>query len=139
MTDQEKRKAAVAIYAAHLDGKQTERDWPVVGWNKADPFTWLDEVFKYPERWRIKPEPVTRPWRTVDDFPKVGSLWIRGKGDYRQHLIVGLAGEVAFITASCGCQPVLCSSHIQDWNMEQHEWSEDRKNWHPCVVTEEPQ
>lgn len=98
----------------------------------------IDASFDYPQmEYRIKPKPVTRQWQSTNDFPKVGSLWLRGKTDYREHLVIGLANDVAFITASCGCSPVLVSSHVQDWRMDQHEWSEDRKTWHECTVTEE--
>jgi hypothetical protein len=83
------------------------------------------------------PEPpkkvVMVPWDSTHDFPKLPVIWIRGKDDYREHLVIGYANPVAVITATCGSCPVLESMHLNsDWRHGSIEWSTDRKTWQPC-------
>jgi hypothetical protein len=83
------------------------------------------------------PEPpkkvVMVPWDSTHDFPKLPVIWIRGKDDYREHLVIGYANPVTIITATCGSCPVLESMHLNsDWRHGSIEWSTDRKTWQPC-------
>lgn len=85
---------------------------------------------------RPLPEPPKLvPWDDTSDFPKVPTIWIRSKNDYRDHMVIGFANPCAIITASCGCQPVLESIHLTQDGFKDMEWSEDRKDWQPCSKT----
>lgn len=82
---------------------------------------------------RSLPEPKKQvPWDDTSDFPKVPTIWIRSKNDYRDHMVIGFANSCAIITASCGCQPILESIHLTQDGFKDMEWSEDRKDWQPC-------
>lgn len=123
-----------------LNGEQTEigdehLTYPWDCWRRASDGYISD---KFPDshlrtRRPLPPAPEERvPWTSTHDIPQYGSVWIRSKGDYREHLIIGLAHPVAFITASCGCKPCLQDNHVSDWNMKDCEWSMDRQTWQPC-------
>lgn len=141
LTPDQLRQYAAAMLAL-ADGK------PVQSRPPGDP-QWADispEVltwnFKFNE-YRPKPEPRVRPWSKPEDVP--GPVcWIRGRHDlpyphpdYREQLIIGFSNPTAFITASCGCEPVVMSTQFSGCRWEHMEYSTDRKMWHPCTVTEE--
>lgn len=97
---------------------------------------------KISEGWEVRlaprlapepPKPKVRPWSKPEDVP--GPVcWIRGKGDYRMHMIIGFAGENFYITPSCGCEPILTSSSFSETRWERMEHSTDRITWKPCTV-----
>lgn len=82
------------------------------------------------ECYRIKPEPVTRPWSKPEDVP--GSVcWMRGArgtgvNDVQRFVTIVNSTGVSF---SHGGE--VYWARIPDW-----EYSTDRKTWQPCVVTE---
>lgn len=75
------------------------------------------------------------PWDDTSDFPKVPTIWIRSKNDYRDHMVIGFAHPCAIITVTCGSGPVLQSIHLTQDGLRDMEWSEDRKDWLPCSKT----
>lgn len=121
---------------AFADGKpvqwrysSSEADWDD---NTASVPSWDLDSYEY----RPKPEPKTRLWNRPEDVP--GPVcWIRGVGDYRMAMIVGFAGENAYITISCGCLPIAISHQFSDTQWGSMEYSIDRLTWHKCEVVEE--
>lgn len=83
--------------------------------------------------YRPKPEPKTRPWNCPDDVP--GNCWLRKVGDYWNRLVIMVnAGRVTVIGG--------CATELQSWAFSQLndcEYSTDRKTWQPCAVTTEDQ
>lgn len=89
-----------------------------------------------PTFWRTRrplPEPA-KPvaWDDTSDFPKVPTIWIRSKNDYRERMVIGFAHPCAIITATCGSSPVLQSIHLTQDGFRDMEWSENRETWLPC-------
>lgn len=77
MNDQDRKKAAAAIFTAAAEGKACQRayffgslssDTGVTDWKDSDPFQCLSDVSTAPQYWRVKPEPKTRPW-TFEEAP----------------------------------------------------------------------
>lgn len=133
MNDTERKKAAAAIFTAAAEGKVIE--WRHVNreWLPIDPFNlgsrW--NVMEHPEFYRVKPEPVTRPWSKPEDVP--GPVcWLEtttGAALITNILAVGimyncLTHNTARLVTWDDLQKT-CSRH-----------STDRRTWHPCTVTE---
>jgi len=86
-------------------------------------------LYETPERYRIKPKPVTRPWSKPEDVP--GPVcWLMFPGG--ESLILG--------TSDSGIQyaGLDCVRTLPWRDLENVRHSTDRKTWHPCTVTEEP-
>jgi len=98
---------------------------------------WMPED-RNPANWgvttlhRPKPEPKTRPWSKPDDVP--GPVcWIRETNGVKEtYLIVCLYGshQIAITT-------VLGHAVLRFEDLNNYEYSTDRKTWHNCEVTEE--
>lgn len=141
MTKQERLKAAAVIFTAAADGKQIQWEQDDVGWTNVDPFGDEDygNVRKHPECYRIKPEPKTRPWSKPEDVP--GPVcWVRSKqwsdGGDHEWLIHGVTSRGIRVLVYGN------SDASYQWDSLERirlEYSTDRKNWSPCVVTEEAQ
>lgn len=137
----EQKKHILSIFTAHLSGEKCEVNSFKDEWTEQDPIQCSIHLSEHPDRWRVAPKPVTRPWNKPEDVP--GPVcWLRstyhdGTPDYRMSLIVGFAGDVSYITATCGCDPVLHSQNFSDTRWENMQYSTDRKTWLPCTVTEE--
>jgi len=97
MTDQEKRKAAAAIFTAAANGERIEWLNTASGaWNPCDPFDPTEgarqAVFRRTECFRIAPKPVTREWKP-EEVP-VGAVIKSKSGSIRTLITHVYSGSV---------------------------------------------
>lgn len=80
---------------------------------------------------RPKPEPKTRPWNFPEDVP--GPVcWIRPKGhDWQRMIIMVNPLRITLVGGECRSLESKLFIEIKDY-----EYSTDRREWKPCVVTE---
>jgi hypothetical protein len=129
ITTIEQKKASAAIFAAAANGQQIQWSSDTQGWVDCDPFDGGSRinVLNAPQFYRIKPEPVSRPWSKPSDVPPL--CWIRWKG-----------GEQWLVSSVSNSGIKTAHSVTQEWDRLSEEWgaehSTDRKTWKPCTVTE---
>lgn len=131
---EEGKKAAVAIFNAAAGGKQFEaKNHASQEWEPCCPFMWPDDVVRYPERWRIKPGPVTRPWNCAEDVPSP-ICWIAPNDiePVQPAMVVSVNAE-GFVIVRAKVEEFTWD----DAQKYHFRYSTDRKTWHPCTVTEE--
>lgn len=125
MTPEERIESNYAALQAHKAGKPVEciylknssNQWEIT------PYPKWERDFAY----RLKPEPVQRPWASPDDVP--GPVcWIRLRNDSCHWMITRVAQDVIHFAGSDYAYALICC----------HEYSTDRKTWHPCTVEAQP-
>lgn len=139
MNTQDTRKASAAIFNAAASGKTIEWNSHEHGWVGCDPFENCSvyNVVRAPEFYRIKPEPVTRPWSKPEDVP--GPVcWIRSNKDGAAFVIGINEVGVAYVGSYYGRREEVLLSRVEwgAFNGPRWQYSTDRKTWQPCVVTE---
>jgi hypothetical protein len=140
MNQEQQRKIwAAEIFNAAAEGKQIEYHGSGGQWFPNDPFKNPSDVCERPKVYRIKPEPVTRPWNKVSDIP--GPVcYLRSTG-YEEgwSMIIGARQDPVLnhgngILLGGFRDEAVCVRWVE---LATHEYSTDRKTWHPCTVTEE--
>lgn len=126
----ERAKELLPIITAFAEGK-------AIQWSE-DGCAWEDTgfpQFHVSLKWRIKPEPKTRPWSSPDDVP--GPVcWLKFT-DFDVRMIVGIARHMILVSSAVLNGGI---SRISWYEFaQQSSWmhSTDRKTWHPCTITEE--
>ena len=78
---------------------------------------------------RPKPQPVSRPWSKPEDVPL--HCWIRRHNCHWSRLVIMVNEKrISCIDGDCTAIKSLDFSELA----EHHEYSTDRKTWHPCTV-----
>lgn len=136
----EQKKHCGAVRTAAANGEACElRKSNGVDWIKADPFDSPIIPEQAPDRWRIAPKPVTRPWSKRDDIP-MPICWLQSfndDGSIRDVLamitsvsdrgitVVGPANDVKFYSWELIAEKNHKLRHTTDG-----------VNFHPCTVEE---
>ena len=132
LTKEQLRDNAAAILA-FADGKPIQYDSSAIGstipiWADTEDLT---EIHIIPHR--PKPRPVARPWSKPEDVPL--HCWIRRHNCHWSRLVIMVNEKrISCIDGDCTAIKSLDFSELA----EHHEYSTDRKTWHPCTVEDAP-
>ena len=128
LTKEQLRDNAAAILA-FADGKPIQFEASAYG---ASTQLWYDttDLRHMHDIWhRPKPQPVSRPWSKPEDVPL--HCWIRRHNCHWSRLVIMVNEKrISCIDGDCTAIKSLDFSELA----EHHEYSTDRKTWHPCTV-----
>ena len=126
LTTEQIKQTGLAMIA-FSEGKKVEAAYvesPNI-WHDVTYPNWHSEAAVF----RPKPQPVSRPWSKPKDVPL--NCWIRRHNcNWARLVIMVNEKRISCIDGDCTAIKSLDFSELAEY----HEYSTDRKTWHPCTV-----
>lgn len=134
MTEQDAKHIGEIFAAAALGQKIEYKSLRSGNWMEQCPWGQGSSLRNYPNNWRIKPKPKTRPWE-AEDVPVM--CWIRGRAgsgvnDVQRLVICVQEGMGVTFAPGVGRDFTSFKELSKHW-----EYSTDRKNWSKCEIQED--